>query len=204
MQVPTGLSKWIPIPFQLSALIGLQVWSLFSNKFGRISALYWGGFIWISACIIAMCLPALAPNTTIETLANFNNKEILKLIALIVTIILVGFGASTAYLIPWSLLPDAIDSDPEKPAGIYTAWMVLVQKIGIGLSVQILGLLLSFSGYRSLTQCTNSLDCLNQPMSAELTIRICMGLIPALFVAVGLLIMRKWPNESPNILLKSQ
>ena len=39
MRVPTFLSKWIPIPFQLSALLGLQFWSLYSNKFGRISAL---------------------------------------------------------------------------------------------------------------------------------------------------------------------
>ena len=51
---------------------------------------------------------------------------------------MVGFGASTAYLIPWSLLPDAIDADPEKPAGIYTAWMVLIQKLGIGVPDQIL------------------------------------------------------------------
>ena len=28
MRVPTFLSKWIPIPFQLSALLGLQFWSL--------------------------------------------------------------------------------------------------------------------------------------------------------------------------------
>ena len=26
-----------------------------------------------------------------------------------------------------SLLPDAIDEDPEKPAGLYTSWMVLIQ-----------------------------------------------------------------------------
>ena len=27
---------------------------------------------------------------------------------------MVGVGAATAYLIPWSLLPDAIDADPEQ------------------------------------------------------------------------------------------
>ena len=61
---------------------------------------------------------------------------------LFITILLLGFGESTAYLIPWSLLPDAIDADPDKSAGIYTAWMVFIQKIGIGLSVFLLGLLL--------------------------------------------------------------
>ena len=86
---------------------------------------------------------------------SFSTSMILTTIIMMIGIILmVGFGASTAYLIPWSLLPDAIDADPEKPAGIYTAWMVLIQKLGIGLSVQLLGFLLSVTGYRSITQCS--------------------------------------------------
>ncbi len=108
------------------------------------------------------------------------------------TILLVGFGASTAYLIPWSLLPDAIDKDPERPAGIYTAWMVFVQKIGIGLSVQVLGLLLSLAGYKSSTNCSTILGEINQPSTAIITIRLCMGLIPSLLVAAGLITMKPW------------
>jgi len=56
---------------------------------------------------------------------------------LVLTIVLVGLGGSTApFLIPWSLLPDAIDCRPwTKPAGLYTAWMVITQKLGIGLAV---------------------------------------------------------------------
>ena len=42
MRVPSEISKWIPIPFQISALIGLQFWSLYSNNYGRIKALYLG------------------------------------------------------------------------------------------------------------------------------------------------------------------
>ena len=45
MNVPRGISFWIIIPFQISALVGLQVWSFYSNKFGRIKALKKGGFI---------------------------------------------------------------------------------------------------------------------------------------------------------------
>ena len=121
------------------------------------------------------------------------------MLLLIVIIVMVGFGASTAYLIPWSLLPDAIDADPEKPAGIYTAWMVLIQKLGIGLSVQLLGVLLSLAGYRSTSSCNELIECLEQPHSAQLTIRLCMGLIPALLICGGMLIMRRWPDRG-NIL----
>ncbi len=196
MRVPTEFSKWIPIPFQLSALFGLQVWSFYSNRYGRVKALYLGGTLWIISCLIALVLPPLAPEVQPSELFAFINLETLKMLALLATIALVGFGASTAYLIPWSLLPDAIDDDPEKAAGIYTAWMVLIQKIGIGFSVQLLGLLLSFAGYRSAIDCQNLSICLDQPSSAITTIRICMGLIPSVLVAIGLAIMKSWPPKS--------
>ncbi len=192
MLVPIEISKWIPIPFQISTLLGLQFWSFYSNKFGRIAALFKGGRIWIAACLIAMILPPLSDGIDISNLLLINNIESIKMIILLVTILLVGFGASTAYLIPWSLLPDAIDKDPERPAGIYTAWMVFVQKIGIGLSVQLLGLLLSLAGYKSSTNCSTILGGIEQPSTAIITIRLCMGLIPSLLVAAGLMTMRPW------------
>ena len=40
--VPIEISKCIPIPFQISTLLGLQFWSFYSNKYGRISALFKG------------------------------------------------------------------------------------------------------------------------------------------------------------------
>ena len=195
MKVPAELSKWIPIPFQLSALFGLQFWSIYSNRFGRIKALYKGGFLWISACLIAMVLPPIASNFSLNEIFIIYNIESFKMILLLITILAVGFGASTAYLIPWSLLPDAIDADPEKPAGIYTAWMGLIQKIGIGLSVQLLGVLLTFAVYRSSNECLAIGDCLQQPASAITTIRLCMGLIPSVLVGIGLLTMRDWSGK---------
>lgn len=194
MLVPIEISKWIPIPFQISTLLGLQFWSFYSNRFGRISALFKGGKIWIASCLIAMILPPLSSELVIKNLLLTNNIESIKMIILLVTILFVGFGASTAYLIPWSLLPDAIDKDPERPAGIYTAWMVFVQKIGIGLSVQLLGLLLSLAGYKSSTNCSAILGEINQPSTAIITIRLCMGLIPSLLVAAGLITMRPWKD----------
>ena len=115
------------------------------------------------------------------------------MLALFITILCVGFGASTAYLIPWSLLPDAIDHDPEKAAGIYTAWMVLCQKLGIAISVGLFGFLLTFAGFKE-GSCQEIID-FGQPDSALLTVRICMGLIPSILVCWGLLIMRDWKDR---------
>ena len=70
--------------------------------------------------------------------------------------------------------------------------MVFIQKIGIGLSVFLLGILLTFAGYQSSTECIAITNALDQPASALTTIRICMGLIPSLLVATGIFIMKDW------------
>ena len=194
LYMPSKYAKWIPIPFQLSALAGLQIWSFFSNKFGRIPALYFGSIIWIFACLSVLVIPSFQTFNVIDSKFLYENNNMMILLTLVVSICLIGIGASTAYLIPWSLLPDAIDEDPEKSAGIYTAWMVLIQKIGIGISVQLLGLLLSFSGY-SITDKCNASNCLQQTLLTQITIRICIGLIPIILILLGLKVMQKWDKK---------
>ena len=187
MRVPPELSTWILLPFQLSALVGLQLWSLLANRLGRVITLRWGAALWIVACILSMLLPPLG-----------DNPSGLAMAPLVGLIVLVGLGASTAYLIPWSLLPDAIDADPSKPAGLYTAWMVFSQKLIIGFSMQLFGVLLSLSGYISASSCSGALSYIAQPTSALITIRLCMGLIPAVLVVLGLVVMRDWPSSVPT------
>ena len=195
LKVPSDIANWVPIPFQISALIGLQIWTKVSNKFNRIFALNYGAILWIISCTAALFLPSLTEVSDLgkDLFLNINNLSLFFI--LIFIICLIGIGASTAYLIPWSLLPDAIDEDPERPAGLYTAWMVLIQKIGIGLSVQVLGILLYVSGYQSCFVDNNNLNIIEQSSLAQLTIRLCIGFIPSLLVIIGLLIMRKWDQK---------
>tara|TARA_Y100001968_G_scaffold292948_1_gene298570 strand:- start:39 stop:680 length:642 start_codon:yes stop_codon:yes gene_type:complete len=195
MRVPSAAASFGLIFFQLSALIGLQFWSMYSNKHGRIKALYKGGSIWVTACLMAMLLPPLSQQPIQGSLLEINETGFFFLFALLTIIVMTGFGASTAYLIPWSLLPDAVDADPDKPAGFYTAWMVLIQKLGIGLSMGLFGILLKISGYIRPTKCVDALTFIKQPELAEFTIRFCMGLLPALLVILGLLIMRRWKGQ---------
>ena len=184
MQLPESWSTWILIPFQLSALAGLQLWSRVAGRYGRVSALRWGTAFWIAGCLGASLLVPLDGSTA--PLGSFSNGISLGL--LVLTIMVTGLGASTAYLIPWALLPDAVDADPDKPAGLYTAWMVVIQKLGIGVAVFALGNGLSLSGYQAAQG-------LVQPDTALITIRLCMGLIPAVLIAAGLLVMRRWPEK---------
>ena len=184
MQLPESWSTWILIPFQLSALAGLQLWSRVAGRHGRVCALRWGTGLWIAGCLGASLLVPLDGSTA--PLGSFSNGISLGL--LVLTIMVTGLGASTAYLIPWALLPDAIDADPDKPAGLYTAWMVITQKLGIGVAVFALGNGLSLSGYQAAQG-------LAQPTTALTTIRLCMGLIPAVLITAGLLVMRRWPEK---------
>jgi len=185
LQVPEGLSKLILLPFLLSSLAGLWVWTGVARRHGRVAALRWGGGLWTVACLAVMLLQPLDAGTAVLG----SQANALKLAALVATIVLAGAGASTAYLIPWSLLPDAIDVDPEKPAGQYSAWMVLAQKVCISAVIALLGVLLSASGY------SETLSAQAQPASALLAIRLCMGLIPAVLIVLGLLVMRRWPEK---------
>jgi len=189
VHVPTTLSTWILLPFQISALLGLQLWSVLSNRNGRVATLRWGAGLWIAACLLSMLFPALPADAGLAAL--------LPLVGLIA---MVGVGAATAYLIPWSLLPDAIDADPAKPAGLYTAWMVFGQKLIIGLTMSVFGSLLSLTGYISNQgDCSGALSFIAQPDSALLAIRLCMGLIPASLVVLGLLVMRGWPDRGAHL-----
>ena len=63
--------------------------------------------------------------------------------------------------------------------------MVQIQKLGNAFSVWILGLLLSWSGYRAGFG-------MSQPVDALLMIRLCMGLFPALLVLSSQWIMHDW------------
>ena len=186
--VPAGIATLLLLAFNIAALIGLQLWSMLSNRHGRITALGWGSSIWIAACLLSMLLTPIP-----------ENSGMVALIPVIGLIMLVGLGASTAYLIPWSLLPDAIDADPTHPAGLYTAWMVFGQKFIIGLSMSVFGALLSLTGYISTKSCDGALSFVQQPESALIAIRLCMGLIPAVLVVLGLLLMRRWPDRGAHL-----
>ena len=184
--LPESWSNWILLPFMVSTLAGLWVWTAVCHRSGRLRALHLGTWLWIAACLSAMVLPAMEAG--IAPLGSLANG--LRFAALLATIMVAGLGASTAYLIPWALLPDAIDADPEKPAGQYSAWMVLAQKICISLALFFFGNMMSLSGYQAVR------DAL-QPTSALVAIRLCMGLIPAVLVVLGLVVMRHWPQRLP-------
>jgi GPH family glycoside/pentoside/hexuronide:cation symporter len=183
LRLPESWSNWILLPFMLSTLAGLWIWNRVCHRRSRLTALRNGTGLWIGACLVAMVLPPL------DAAGWSSPANLLRLGLLVATISVAGVGASSAYLIPWALLPDAIDADPERPAGQYSAWMVLGQKLCISLALLLFGNLMSLSGYVAARNAV-------QPASALIAIRLCMGLIPAVLVVLGLVVMRRWPARA--------
>ena len=57
------------------------------------------------------------------------------------------------------------------------------------------------TGYLSATggNCAGALSFIEQPDSALVAIRLCMGLLPAILVLMGLLLMRGWPDRGAHL-----
>ena len=180
LHLPEAWSKGLLIPFQISALLGIWIWDKLAAQRSRLLALQIGGGAWILLCLLAILLPVMPIGG--EALAAANRGPLLLLL---VSLMGLGISAATAYLLPWSFLPDAIYAEANHPAGLITAFLGQIQKLGSALSVFVLGLLLSRSGYQA------SLS-LAQPPKALLMIRLCMGLLPELMVGAGLWVMRDW------------
>ena len=125
-----------------------------------------------------------------------------QIILLYTLAITAGIGIATAYIVPWSMLPDVIDLDElntgERREGIFFGVVVQLQKIGVALALFIVGQMLDWSGYIPSKEGI-------QPESALWTIRIIIGPISIVILFIGLILAHFYPitrQVHQEILLK--
>jgi GPH family glycoside/pentoside/hexuronide:cation symporter len=127
----------VAIAAQGTALTMLFVWNAISKKVGKKAVYLMGVGFWF---IGQIGLFALQPGQV----------GLMYCFAC-----LVGMGISTAYLIPWSLIPDVIDLDELKTGqrreGIFYSFMVFLQKIGLAIGLFLVGQALDFAGFMETT-----------------------------------------------------
>ena len=108
--------------------------------------------------------------------------------------VLAGTGVSVAYLIPWSMLPDVIELDElrtgERREGIFSAFMVFLQKMGLGLGLFLVGQALELAGFVETVPGEPPPD---QPETALLAIRATIGVLPMLNLLAGLVLAYFYP-----------
>jgi glycoside/pentoside/hexuronide:cation symporter, GPH family len=177
----------VVIAVQFTALVMLFVWSRVSQQVGKRAVYFMGMSLWI---IAEIGLFFLQPG---------------QIGWMYVLAVLAGFGVSTAYLIPWSMMPDVIELDElntgQRREGIFYGFMVLLQKVALAIGLFMVGQSLDWAGFVSST----SGEQIQQPASALLTIRLLIGPIPAVVLLIGLVLAYLYPitrEVHAEILLK--
>lgn len=166
----------VVIAVQATSLSMLFVWSAISRRIGKRIVYFMGTGIWIVAQV-GLFLMQPGQVGWMYGLA-----------------VVAGFGVSTAYLIPWSMLPDVIELDEwetgQRREGVFYSFMVLLQKLALALGLFIVGQVLQVSGFVTNAAGQTAPE---QPASALLAIRLLVGPIPAVVLAIGLVLAYFYP-----------
>ncbi|MEO1392099.1 MAG: MFS transporter [Cyanobacteria bacterium J06634_5] len=153
------------------AIIMMFVCASLSKRIGKKNLYFLGSGLWI---IVQGALYFLQPG---------------QLNILYGLCLLASFGVATAYVVPWSILPDVIDYDELKTGrrreGTFYSFMTLLQKFGLALGLFLVGAALEAAGFVK--------DTIAQPDSALQAIRIFMGPIPLVLVICGVVLIYFYP-----------
>jgi len=165
------------IGVQGTALLMLFVWGALSKRWGKKVVYFMGMGLWIIAQI---GLFFIRPD---------------QISLLYVLAILAGVGVSTAYLIPWSMIPDVIELDElrtgQRREGIFYAFMVFLQKLGLALGLFLVSTALQISGFKEAVPGQSTLPV--QPDAAIQAIRFAVGPLPMVFLVGGLVLAYFYP-----------
>ncbi len=160
------------IAVQGTALMMMMVWNYLSHRLGK-KVIYLMGI----------------PFTIIAELGLFllqpDQVTLMYIIA-----ILAGIGIATAYIVPWSMLPDVVDLDQlktgERREGIFFAFVVQLQKIGIAVALFVVGKILDSAGYVPGSPG-------QQPDTALWAIRMIIGPLPITLLIISLVFAYLYP-----------
>jgi len=170
--------QFIPVllAVQGTALVMLFVWTEVSKQLGKKAVYFLGMGLWIIA----------------QAGLYFLQPQQIGLMYLLA--VMAGFGVSTAYLIPWSMVPDVVELDElqtgQRREGIFYSFMVLLQKMGLALGLFILGHGLALAGFKEQVPCQPPPE---QGPAALYAIRLAIGPLPTLALILGLILAYYYP-----------
>lgn len=196
--IPYYVTSWMRLPqwhislvllaVQGTAMAMLFVWNAVSRRYGKQVVYFMGMSLWL---IAQVGLFFVQPS---------------QVALMYVLAVMAGFGVSTAYLVPWSMLPDVIELDElntgQRREGIFYSFIVFVQKICLGIAVNIVLQQLGTAGY---IKPTTQIAIPIQPNSVLDVIRFSIGPIPAIALICGLVLAYFYPltrEVHAEILLK--
>ncbi|AIE75854.1 MULTISPECIES: MFS transporter [unclassified Synechocystis] len=169
-------SGTIALAVQGTALVMLFVWQALAQFLDKKVIYFLGSMVWMGA-EAGLWLVQPGQVALLYTLAIF-----------------AGVGVSVAYLIPWSMIPDVVDLDElntgKRREGVFYAFMVLLQKVGLALGLFLVGITLEASGFIARIP---GEPIPVQPDSALWAIRFAVAPLPAFFLLGGLILAIFYP-----------
>jgi GPH family glycoside/pentoside/hexuronide:cation symporter len=166
----------LAMSLQISIFVFLVVWTKVSQRIGKRRVYFIGATFWIG----------------MELLLFFIQPG--QMVQLTVLAVLAGAGASVAYLIPWSMLPDVVDVDELNTGlrreGVYYGFFVFLQKAGISIGLAISNLILEASGY---INAVPGEPFPIQPAEVQLALRLFVSFAPAVILLFSFPIVYRYP-----------
>jgi len=165
----------------ITAILTLPFWNWVARRWNKRVAYIVGIAFW---ALVQLAMIMLNPGTPMELLLGL--------------CILAGIGIGAAHVLPWSILPDAVEWDEwqtgERHEGIFYSLVTLFQKIASSIAIPLTLLILDVTGYVP--------NAAQQPTSALTGIRVMIGPIPAALLITGILFAALYPlsrNEFSRI-----
>jgi GPH family glycoside/pentoside/hexuronide:cation symporter len=156
----------------VTAAFALPIWEFASRHWSKRWA-YTAGIAFWAAVQIGMM--TLGPGTGLNTI--------------LVLCVLAGIGVSAAHVLPWAIIPDAIEwgewQTGERHEGMLYSLVTLIRKATTSLAIPAVGLILQLTGYVP--------NAAEQPPRALMGIRIVIGPIPAALLCLGILFAILYP-----------
>jgi GPH family glycoside/pentoside/hexuronide:cation symporter len=175
LRVPDQANYFVLIA-QGSAILFIPLWVWAARRLDKRRAFILGTLSWI---VVLLGLSALRSDQVV----------LAYLLAA-----LAGSGIATAYVLPWSMVPDIIEHDQvqtgQRREGSYYAFASFFQKLATGTAIWAMGQALAFTGY--ITPTTGAPSPI-QPAEVVLAIRLFMGPIPVVLLVLAILCAWRYP-----------
>jgi glycoside/pentoside/hexuronide:cation symporter, GPH family len=167
-----GQSTLIMASIFVTAILALPIWNWAAKHWNKRLAYIIGVAFW---AVVMMVLILVTPETPFWVI--------------IFLCIMAGIGVSAAQVLPWSIIPDAIEWDEwktfERHEGMFYSLITLLGKVANSIAVPLSLMVLELTGYQSGGGV--------QPDSALLGIRLVIGPLPALLLIGGIVFALFYP-----------
>jgi len=161
------------------AMFALPIWDWVSKRWNKRYAYMIGIAFW---AVVQMVMVTLTPETSLAVL--------------MVLCAMAGIGVAAAHVLPWAILPDAIEwyeyKTGERHEGMFYSITTLARKITSAGTVPLIGLILEFSKYEP--------NVAIQGAEAVRGIKMIIGPIPVVLLCIGIFIAYKYPLDRDDFL----